>query len=279
MKIFIQMSVAGFKVFDVGEFRHECEKGRYALIEEIGATQDGTENFRTHIIRNDIHGLRLETLRMFSSNDIIMLLHDDTFEGKPSRCLYADKFALTKDKFNRDCDMSLCIMSENEEEVKIVNKFGHYLIVEEQQALMEKMKFLLRRETIDDKLVLLFDFPLWHTLCEIVLGGEPVTMTTSINFNGIARGSTQVVVLGHGQDKGRVIYNMKGLFNQNLYLTLTPNFVPLYRNTLAAPDTLSPMTSYSSTVKKDDSKHNPLDIGDIFNEIHQLINKLKKQKL
>ena len=81
MRIFIQKSVAGFKIFDVRAFLHNQESLTYATMSEIGLTHSGENNLRTHIIGNDSHGMRLETMRLFSSNAINLLLHEDYIEG------------------------------------------------------------------------------------------------------------------------------------------------------------------------------------------------------
>lgn len=234
MKIFIQMSVAGFKVFDVQLFGHECELGRYALMSEISMTQNGEENAHTHIIRNDMHGMRLETMHLFSSNDVNLLLHDDMLDRKSTRCLYVSKYSLTQDKFRRGCDVSLCIMSEKDADIVMVNKLGHMLMIEQHQTVMENLQSMLRLDIIDDKQVLLFDESLWQSLYTTVMQYIPVSSTPMID--GIAQGKTQVVVLGTGQDRVGLMRNMEGLFNNNLYWVLHNSHLPLINHTLSVPD-------------------------------------------
>ena len=88
MRLFIQMSIGGFKVFDINQFLHKGENFCYAMMSEIASTHHGEQNFRTHIIQNDSHGMRLELMRLFSSNSINIQLQDDVCEEKDIRCLY-----------------------------------------------------------------------------------------------------------------------------------------------------------------------------------------------
>ena len=77
MRIFIQKSVAGFKIFDIRAFLHNQESLTYATMSEIASTHSGENNLRTHIIGNDSHGMRLETMRLFSSKTINLLVREE----------------------------------------------------------------------------------------------------------------------------------------------------------------------------------------------------------
>lgn len=274
MRIFIQMSVGGFKVFDINAFHHECENGAYALISEISSTQNSIENLHTHIIRNDMHGMRLETMRLFSSGDVTFLLHDDYFGGKPARCLFASKYSLTRDKFKRDCDVSLCLMSENEEDADMVNKFGYMFVTNSQSGVKEQLQTVLRLEVIDNRQVLLFDAPLWQCLCNEVAQCTPASATPVID--GIANGKSQVVVLGRGQDRVGVKRNMEGLFNDKLYLVLRDTQLPLSPQALLDSNAMMPMTfiTMNRHVKDNDTNNRVHElVSDIRNAFRKFINK------
>ena len=81
MRILIQMSIGGFKIFDINQFLHKSEGFCYAMMSEIASTHHGEQNFRTHIILNDSHGMRLELMRLFSSNSISRQLQADGCDG------------------------------------------------------------------------------------------------------------------------------------------------------------------------------------------------------
>jgi len=274
MRIFIQMSVAGFKVFDINAFRHECENRVYALISEISSTQNSIENLHTHIIRNDMHGMRLETMRLFSSGDVTFLLHDDYLGGNPARCLFASKYSLTRDEFKRDCDVSLCLMSENEEDIDMINKFGYMFVTNPQSGVKEQLQMVLRLEIIDNRQVLLFDAPLWQCLCNEVAQCTPASATPVIG--GIANGKNQVVVLGRGQDRVGVKRNMEGLFNDRPYIVLQDTQLPLSPQTLLDSNAMMPM-SFITTIRhvKDNDTNNRVHefISDIRNAFRKFINK------
>ena len=272
MRVYIQMSVAGFKIFDINQFQHESKKGRYALMSEIASTQDGSNNAHTHIVRSDMHGMRLETMSLFSSRDVTMLLHDDFCEGIPARCFYANRYSLTTDKFNRECDVSLCLMSECDDDKKLINKFGYTLMYEKQSDVLAELQNVLRREPLVDETVLLFDTALWQTLCDRI-SQRAITPTTQM-IDSIAKGDTQVVVLGKGQDKHGAVQNRQGLFNKDKYLVLLPSHLPLESHTLSVPAQtewmLSSITQTNDELSSDntDTFHEILkDVKDIFSQI------------
>lgn len=273
MRIFIQMSVAGFKVFDVNAFRHECERGRYALMSEIISTQNSTENMHTHIIRSDMHSIRKETMGLFSSADVTFLLHDDYLGGNPARCLFASKYSLTRDKFKRDCDVSLCLMSENEEDIDMINKFGYMFVTNPQSGLKEQLQTVLRLEVIDNSQVLLFDAPRWQCLCNEVAQCTPASATSVID--GIANGKNQVVVLGRGQDRVGVKRNMEGLFNDRPYIVLQDTQLPLSPQVLLDSKSMMPMTFITTHRHATDNADNRAHefISDMMNAFRKFVNK------
>ena len=82
------MSVGGFKIFDIQQFLHKEDDFCYAFMSEIASTHNGMHNYRTHIIKDDSHGMRVELMRLFSSNSINLLLQNDVCEERNVRCLY-----------------------------------------------------------------------------------------------------------------------------------------------------------------------------------------------
>ena len=266
MRLFIQMSVAGFKIFDVNQFRHVSDNGRYALMSEISSTHNGNNNVGTHIIRDNMHGMRLETMYLFSSRDVIMLLHNDFCDGKAARCFYTDKYSLTTDEFNRDCDVSLCLMSESADEIETVNRIGYLLMAVKKPEIMGEFQNLLRRETIEGEIVLLFDTVKWQNICQYA---STLALThTSPLIDSIAKGDTQVVVLSEGQDRYVAAKNRKGLFNNDKYWVLSPSHLPLQSKTLSLPS----QTVYMSLDNIRSSTHQRPTESDNFKD---LINAIK----
>ena len=233
MRIFIQKSVAGFKIFDVGAFLHNQESLTYATMSEIASTHSGENNLRTHIIGNDSHGMRLETMRLFSSNAINLLLHEDYIEGVKCRCLFASHVGESKDELNRTCEISFCIMSETANDIDVINRLGYALLVMKDTSIAGNIEKLLDKVIIGDQLVLAFNNKLWEETCSI-LNNLQTTESPEL-FDEIINRNSQVVVLNGDLLISKVHHNNNGLFNKNPYYCYKSITLPLKQVVLSAP--------------------------------------------
>lgn len=270
MRIFVQMSVGGFKVFDVAAFAHECDQGRFALIREIADTQQGIKDSQTHIIRNNMHGMRLETMRLFSSPDVSLLLHDDWFNDEPVRCLFVAQAGLTKDTFQRQCDVSYCVMGQNEQENEQVNSLAYAIAVLRDETVLNQLSALLHTSTIDDRSVLLFETAKWNALLEVV-NSQDISDVQPL-CSDIVQGDLQVAVI-HDNLNGRQVYkNQPGLFNDSQYWVLHEHELPIVRHY----DLISRQPVFFAPQKKPNEKTSHDDLRDFLKELRDLIKKYSR---
>lgn len=265
MRIFIQMSIGGFKIFDINQFLHKSEGFCYAMMSEIASTHHGEQNFRTHIILNDSHGMRLELMRLFSSNSISLQLQDDVCDGKGVRCLYVADIGESKDEINRSCDVSFCIMGEDLEEYELIDYMAYLLVFKNSNEIRSKISGLLHTKVLDDELVLAFETSAWDDMCKNI---KQQYASPKESFANLVDGK-QLTVLNGNLDIAKVYEKHKGLFNDKLYMVIKSSDIPLEKKLAYASDSSEWIKYHSMYMGKDT-------VCDLFNEI---INKFKNIKL
>lgn len=265
MRIFIQMSIGGFKIFDVNQFLHRNEKFSYAMMSEIASTHHGEQNFRTHIIQNDSHGMRLELMRLFSSNSINIQLQDDLCDEKNVRCLYVANMGESKDEINRSCDISFCFMGENIEEYELINYMAFLLVFKNDHEIRNKISGLLYTKVLNDELVLAFETSTWSEVCNHI---KQQYVSARKSFTDVVNGK-QLTVLNGNLDITKVYAKHKGLFNDNFYIVIKSNDIPLEKQPAYIVN--------SSEWVKSHSMYMVMDNG--YNLFEEIINKLKNIKL
>lgn len=265
MRIFFQMSIGGFKIFDINQFLHKSEGFCYAMMSEIASTHHGEQNFHTHIIHNDSHGMRLELMRLFSSNSINIQLQDDVYEGKNIRCLYISNIGESKDEINRSCDVSFCAMGEDTEEYELINYMAYLLVFKNRYEIRNKISGLLHTKVLNDELVLAFETSAWDDMCKHIkeqYASEKEGFTDFVDVK-------QLTVLNGNLDIAKVYEKHKGLFNNQLYMVIKSCDIPLEKQLAHALDSSEWIKHHSMYMGKDN-------VCNLFNEI---INKLKSIKL
>ena len=266
MKIFIQMSVGGFKIFDIQQFLHKEDDFCYAFMSEIASTHNGMHNYRTHIIKDDSHGIRVELMRLFSSNSISLLLQNDVCEERNVRCLYMANVGNTKDEINRSCDVSFCVMGENEEENKLVNHIAYALIVTNNDEKTNQIGELLHTKILGDKQVLAFDTTIWNGLCESLYKKDCSPKDNAyidiVNEN-------QLVVINGNLDFIKVYRENEKLFNDNPYIIINSKKLPLGKNS----DNMTDMIKWEKSNLRFQGRDK------VHGLFHEIINELKKIKL
>lgn len=271
MRIFVQMSVGGFKVFDVSAFAHECDQGRFALISEVDDTLKGVKDCETHIIRNNMHGMRLETMRLFSSPDMLLLLHDDWLNDEPVRCLFVAKAGLTKDTFQRQCDVSYCVMGQNEQENEQVNRLAYSIAIMQDETVLSQLPELLHTTTIDDTSVLLFESAKWDALLEQV-NSQDIYDAQPLCAD-IAQGNLQVAVI-HDNLNGRQVYkNQPGLFNDSPYWVLHGHELPIAEHD---DDLISRPPEFFAPQKRHNDMTSNNELCDFLKDLRDLIKKYSR---
>lgn len=230
MRIFFQISVGGFKIFDVREFSHKGEQGVYVLMPEIAATHEGTENFHTHIVKSDMHGMRYDILHLFSTRDIKIILQNDLYNNRNSRCLFIRDCAKSQDG-GRTCDIAFCVFSEDDIEKDIVNKMAFDVLVQRESRLLKEIPNLIHTVIIGNEQVLMFETLRWEALCH-ELEHIQVCQKNKLG-NSIINGSEQFVVLYKNNNKFKVINEQTSLFNDSPYYILYTNELPLESKTIS----------------------------------------------
>lgn len=266
MKFFIQMSIGGFKIFDVSEFQHKGADLSYALMEEIKSTHDGINNCHTHIIRNDSHGLRLESMRLFSSNAINLLLQDEWYDGQECRMLYLANSGFTRDEINRICDVSFCLIGQDIAEGQLLNKLASILITTNCDDIKGQISELLHTKVLDNQLVLAFETSKWQSLQEEIVQHE---LSNSQTTDYITQKNGQLVVLNGDLDFYHVERNFRPLFNKKSYSVFKSRHLPINSQNLEVISNLHIGSHHNLKDKKEDAH-------DFLNYI---INKLKDMKL
>ena len=266
MKIFIQMSVGGFKIFDIQQFLHKEDDYCYVMMSEISSTHNGMNNYRTHIIKNDSHGMRVELMRLFSSNSIKFLLQNDVCEERNVRCLYMANIGNTKDEINRSCDVSFCVMGENEEEYKLVNHIAYALIATKNDENTCQFGELLHTKILGDKQVLAFDTSIWNRLCKSLYKEKDSAKDNAyidiVNEN-------QLVVLNGNLDFIKVYRENEKLFNDNPYIIINSMKLPLGKNS----DNMTDMIKWEKSNLRFQGRDK------VHGLFHEIINELKNIKL
>ena len=265
MRLFIQMSIGGFKVFDINQFLHKGENFCYAMMSEIASTHHGEQNFRTHIIQNDSHGMRLELMRLFSSNSINIQLQDDVCEEKDIRCLYISNIGESKDEIKRSCDVSFCVMGENAEEYELINGMAYLLVFKDSYEIRNKISGLLHTKVLDDELVLAFETSTWDDMCKNI---KEQYESPKESFTDLV-GGMQLTELNGNLDNAKVYEKHRGLFNDNLYMIIKSSDIPLEKQLDHVSESSEWIKHHSMYMGKDT-------VCDLFNEI---INKFKNIKL
>lgn len=219
------MSVSGFKIFDPEMFPHECYEGRYALMSEIGETQQGQENFHTHVTRIDTHGIPLAILRLFSTPGVDYLLQDTNLNDERYRLLYNGRNIYTYDNFNRKCELSYMILTSKEEE-SILNKLSYLICIEGDTFVFDCMSKILSKKEVDSKLVLLYNKLILNELLEYVKNKE-TRGTKSPIINGLLSDSHQIVVYQNENQLGDLYKELPNVFNCESYWQVPSKYIPV----------------------------------------------------
>lgn len=266
MKFFIQMSIGGFKIFDVSEFQHKGADFSYALIEEIKSTHDGIKNYHTHIVRNDSHGLRLESMRLFSLGTINLLLQDEWYDGQECRMLYLANCGFTKDEINRICDVSFCLIGQNVAEWQLINKLASILITTNCDDAKSQISELLHTKVLDNHLVLAFETSKWKSLQDKIVQHE---LNNNQTTEYLTQQNGQFVVLNGDLDVHRVERDFRTLFNKKSYGIYKSQHLPINSQNLEVMSNLHIDLHHSSKDYKEET----------HDFVTYIINKLKDMKL
>lgn len=259
MRIFFQMSVGGFKIFDVREFSHKGEHGVYALMPEIAATHEGIENYHTHIVKSDMHGMRYDILHLFSTRDLKIILQNDLYNNRLSRCLFIRDCARSQDG-GRTCDIAFCVFSENEIEKDIVNKMAYEVLVPRESRLLKEVPNLIHTVVIGNEQVLMFETQRWEALCHEL---EHIQVFHNNKLaSSIINGMEQVVVLYAQRNILNIINEQTNLFNDSPYYVLYTNELPLESRTIS---TAAKEHEYLNKLSNPDKHH-----GAIFDALKSL---------
>lgn len=211
MKIFIQISVGGFKVFDIDSFIHTHNDLRYIYMGEIY----NVEQTRTHLVNYDMHGIRNETCGLFSCGNIEILFHNDTIDSLPTTMLFIKSGGNIHDK-GEDRKISTLFVSEKISEYAFLKNLAIAKALEDKQT--ERLLWRLLTETfIDSKQVIAFDNSTWGELIRHIKHQEFSNRVENILGEG-----NQLVILRHEGSLSTIEEILPGLLNCHPYLVLTP---------------------------------------------------------
>lgn len=212
MRIFIQISVGGFKIFDIESFIHDQNDLKYINIAEIR----NVEQTRTYLVNNDLHGLRSEICGLFSNGDIEVLLQNDTFDTIATSILFIKRFG-HQDESLTDEKISALFVSETSEETNFLRNLTIARISDDERTGVLLYELLTKR-IIDNKQVIAFDNAAWKDLIIYIENKE-----FSDHVESILARSNQMILLHNGINPFTIIKRFPGLLNKQLYNVFSPN--------------------------------------------------------
>ncbi|MCQ2076325.1 MAG: hypothetical protein MJZ20_04710 [Bacteroidaceae bacterium] len=262
MKLLIQISISGFKIFDTATFPHKTDVGSYALMSEINETQKGNTEYRTHITRLDSHGIPSSILSLFSTSGVDFVLQDMRIGDFRSRLFYVSHNGITHDFHGRRCEVSFMLISENNEEIAFINKFAALVIVKQDSFILSTMQGVLTTVIRNEEVVLEYNAKLFQSITNYVNDFQIESSDTFLSK--LACDTLQYVVVPDIRTFKEKIRDISGCFNNELYCVLNTSSIPLEKHSLSVNIVPAKIlgTSFKHSLDENCESHN-----DIIEEI------------
>lgn len=262
MKLLIQISVSGFKIFDTATFPHKTDVGSYALMSEINETQKGNTEYRTHITGLDTHEIPSGTLSLFSTSGVDYVLQDTRIGSIRNRLFYVSQNGITHDFHGRKCEVSFMLMSDNNDEIAFINKFASLVLVKQDSFILSNMQGVLSTVIRNEEVVLEYNEKLFLSIMDYVNDFQIESSDTLLSK--LACDTLQYVVVPDTSTFREKMSDISGCFNNGFYCLLNISSIPLEKHSLSVE--LVPVkifnTSFKYSSDEDYESHN-----DIFEEI------------
>ena len=212
MRIFVQYSVSGFKIFDTSRFSHHVNGGCYCTMKEISDTNKGGKN-GTHIINTNLHGIDQSIVQLFSSPLVEMLLQSITFDGQEQTMLYVNN-AGTSVNQNRDCNIVVLLISEQESEKNLLEAMTLLLLSDNRNPLLSLLGSLIDKRIIGEELVLYYNKDKWQAVINSVIENA------SRSYQAEKESLGQVLLPTQGIETHRLLQVHSDTFNRKPYRVL-----------------------------------------------------------
>lgn len=228
MRIFVQYSVSGFKIFDTSRFTHPIDGGRYCTMKEISETNKGGIA-GTHIINSDLHGLSHGVVQLFTSPLVDMLLQTTIFEEQEQIMLFINHVGISVNQ-KRDCNIVVLLVSEHGNEKALLSKMALLLLSEKRNSLLTFLSELLDKRLFGEEFVLFYNEDGWQSVITFVNENAASCDVTD------GSGFSQLLLPAQGKDAREIFQKLSCVFNKKPYHILhgikTP-FEKLPQKTLA----------------------------------------------
>lgn len=262
MKLLIQISVSGFKIFDTATFPHKTDVGSYALMSEINETQKGNTEYRTHITGLDTHDIPSGALSLFSTSGVDYVLQDARIGSIRNRLFYVSQNGITHDFHGRKCEVSFMLISDNNEEIVFINKFASLVMVKQDSFILSNMQGVLSTVIRDEEVVLEYNANLFQSITNYVNDFQIESSDTFLSK--LACDTLQYVVVPDIRTFKEKIRDISGCFNNELYCVLNTSSIPLEKHSLSVNIVPAKIlgTSFIHSLDENRESHN-----DIIEEI------------
>lgn len=262
MRVFCQMSVSGFKIFDLNQFNVSVEGGKYVTMADIAETQHGKGNVHTHITGSNYHDLPYDVIKLFSMPMIEMLFQRISISGQERLMFYCNRVGITYDNQNRECETSYLFVQTCDEDADIIKKLALAMVYKGDCHVVEFLQNMVRKDTVNEEYVLFYDTTIYNQICEYV----NKQLYKGSLAEGIQNDANQVIVVrgNNSQTVSKILVEHKSLINSDKYWVVDISQLPLFKNTLSVYDCYYPL--------RDTRFSNSRGNIDWFEEIKKLFN-------
>lgn len=231
MRLLIQISVSGFKIFDTATLPHQTEEGSYALMSEINETQKGNTEYRTHITGLDSHGIPSGVLSLFSTSGLDYILQDVKIEEKRERLFYVSQNGITRDFHGRKCEVSFMLISESRVDKTLINRFASLVLVKQDSFILSNMQGVLSTAVRNEEVVLAYNEILFQSIIKYVNDFE--FSHSDSQLYRLASDDIQCVVVPDVNVFKDGVKEIARCFNEDPYCVINSSSMPLEKNSLS----------------------------------------------